>query len=149
MPDDPSSPRPEQSQRNPPPGHHWLEILKRPSLEAFAVAFTRDVVLDASVASAPIVGASAIRAFFAATRAMYDEIAFVHETRSGARTHLEWEGRFAGREIAGATILVHNADGAITSIRLYHRPYEQVMAVSAELARRLAVKLDPQIFANR
>jgi hypothetical protein len=149
MPDDPSSPRPEQSQRNPPPGHHWLEILKRPSLEAFAVAFTRDAVLDASVASAPIVGASAIRAFFAATRAMYDEIAFVHETRSGARTHLEWEGRFAGREIAGATILVHNADGAITSIRLYHRPYEQVMAVSAELARRLAVKLDPQIFANR
>jgi hypothetical protein len=149
MPDDPSSPRPERSRRNPPPGHHWLEILKRPSQEAFAEGFTHDVVLDASVASAPIVGAGAIRAFFDATRTMYDEIAFVHETRSGARTHLEWEGRFGGREIAGATILVHNAEGAVTSIRLYHRPYEQVMAFSDELARRLAGKLDRQIFANK
>ena len=149
MPDNPSSPRPERTGRNPPPGHHWLEILKRSSEEAFAAAFTRDVVLDASVASAPIVGAGAIRAFFDATRAMYDEIAFVHETRSGARTHLEWEGRFAGQEIAGATILVHNADGAIASIRLYHRPYQQVMALSAELARRLVGKIDPKTFPNR
>jgi hypothetical protein len=77
---------------------------------------------------------------------MYEQIAFVHETRSGARTHLEWEGKFAGREIAGATILVHNAEGAIASIRLYHRPYEQVIAFSAELGRRLAGKIDPQIF---
>jgi hypothetical protein len=146
---DRSSPGLGQSGRNPPPGHHWLEILKRSGQEAFATAFTKDVVLDASVASAPIVGAGAIRAFFDATRAIYDEIAFVHETRSGARTHLEWEGRFHGQEIAGATILVHNADGAIASIRLYHRPYEQVMAFSAELARRLAGKLDRKIFANR
>jgi hypothetical protein len=146
MSDTPSSPRPEQSGRNPPPGHSWLEIIKRPSQEAFAAAFTRDVILDASVASAPIVGAVAIRAFFDATRAMYEQIAFVHETRSGARTHLEWEGKFAGREIAGSTILVHNAEGAITSIRLYHRPYGQVIAFSTELARRLAGKIDPQIF---
>jgi hypothetical protein len=143
MADDRLSARPEQSGRNPPPGLHWLEILKRPNQAAFATAFTRDVVLDASVASAPIVGAPAIRAFFDATRAMYDEIAFVHETRSGARTHLEWEGRFAGREIAGATILVHNADRVIASIRLYHRPYEQVVGFSVELARQLAGKARP------
>jgi hypothetical protein len=145
----PSSPRRDRPARNPPPGHAWLEIIKRPSPEAFISAFTKDVVLDASVASASIVGAIAIRAFFDATRAMYDQIAFVHETRSGARTHLEWEGRFNGREIAGTTILVHNAEGAIASIRLYHRPYEQVIGFSAELARRLAGKIDPQIFPNR
>ena len=52
MADDLSSTRPAQSGRNPPPGHHWLEILKRASQEAFATAFTRDVVLDASVTSA-------------------------------------------------------------------------------------------------
>ena len=148
MPDIPSSPRPEPSGRHP-PGYRWLEIIKRADEEAFAAAFTKHVVLDASVASAPIVGAVAIRAFFEATRAMYDQIAFVHETRSGARTHLEWEGRFAGQEIAGATILVHNADGAIASVRLYHRPYQQVIAFSAELARRLAGKVDAQTFTNR
>jgi hypothetical protein len=35
------------------------------------------------------------------------------------------------------------------SIRLYHRPYEQVIAFSAELARRLAGKVDAQTFTNR
>ncbi len=131
-----------------PPGHAWLEIIKRPSQEAFASAFTKDAVLDTSVASAPIVGAVAIRAFFDATRTMYDQIAFVHETRSDTRTCLEWEGRFAEREIAGTTVLTHDAGGKIESIRLYHRPYEQVIAFSAELARRLLGKVDPRIFAN-
>ena len=37
------------SERNLTPGHSWLEILKRPTLEAFAAAFTKDVVLEASV----------------------------------------------------------------------------------------------------
>jgi hypothetical protein len=135
--------------QGPPAGHVWLEIIKRPSLEGFASAFTRDVVLDTSVASAPMVGAEAVRAFFDATRAMYDQIAFVHETRSGTRTHLEWEGRFAGRGIAGATILAHQADGLIESIRLYHRPYDQVTAFSADLARRIAGKVDSRLFANK
>jgi hypothetical protein len=67
-----------------PPGHAWLEIIKRPNQAAFALAFTKDVVLDTSVASAPIVGAVAIWAFFDATGAMYDQIAFVHETRSSS-----------------------------------------------------------------
>jgi hypothetical protein len=126
-----------------PAGHAWLEIIKRSSHAEFASAFTPDVTLDTSVASASIVDAVAIRAFFDATRAMYQQIAFVHETRSDTRTHLEWEGRFAGRKIAGTTILAHNAKGAIESIRLYHRPYEQVIAFSIELANRLAGKVDP------
>jgi hypothetical protein len=113
------------------------------------LAFTPNATLDTSVASASIVGAVAVRAFFDATRAMYEQIAFVHETRSDTRTHLEWESRFAGREIAGTTILAHNAEGAIESIRLYHRPYEQVIAFSAELAHRLAGKVDPKTFPNR
>jgi 4-carboxymuconolactone decarboxylase len=125
-----------------PIGHAWLQIITRPSQEAFASAFSRTAALDTSVASGPIVGPIAIRAFFDATRAMYEQIAFVHETLSGTRTHLEWEGKFAGRAIAGTTILTHNVGGTIESIRLYHRPYEQVIAFSAELARRLAVKGD-------
>jgi hypothetical protein len=117
--------------------------------ESFAAAFTRGTVLDTSVASTPIGAAAAIRAFFEATRAMYDEIVLVHETRSGTRTHLEWEGKFAGQAIAGTTILSRNAEGEIRSSRLYHRSYEQVVAFSAELARRLVGKVDALTFANR
>lgn len=116
-------------------GEFWLEIIKRPSQGEFALAFTAEVVLEASVLRAPIVGTVAIRAFFTATRGMYDQIAFAHETRSDTRTHLEWEGRFEGREIAGTTILARDAHGRIESIRIYHRPYDQVVAFAADLAR--------------
>jgi hypothetical protein len=129
-------------------GQAWLEIIKRPSHDEFALAFTREVVLDASVASGPIAGTVAIRAFFIATRGMYDEITFVHETCSNTRTHLEWEGRFEGREIAGMTVLAYDAQGRIESIRLYHRPYEQVVAFAAELARRLSGEVDSRRFPD-
>jgi hypothetical protein len=121
-----------------PIGQAWVEILKRPSLEAFATAFVEDPVLDGSVLSTPIVDVAGIRAFFNATRAMYDRIAFVHETSSQTRTQLEWEGQFAGREIAGTTILAYDPAGRIESVRIYHRSYEQVLAFAAELTRRLA-----------
>jgi hypothetical protein len=120
------------------PGHAWLEIVKRSNEDSFTAAFAKDVVLDASVLTAPIIGVPGVRRFFEATRGMYDRIAFTGETGEGARTCLEWEGTFEGRNVAGVTTLTRDATDAITSIRLYHRPYDQVVAFSAELARRLA-----------
>lgn len=128
------------------PGQAWLEILQRPSDEAFAAAFTTDVVLDTSIASRSIIGPADVRRFFDASRTMYDAIRFTHETRAGSRSCLEWEGRFQGKDIAGTTILAFDAKGAIESIRLYHRPYAQVIVYSAELGRRLKGELDPSIF---
>ena len=122
----------------PAPGQAWLGILQLPTPEAFASAFTRGAVLETSVLREPVTGAAAIRAVFEATRGMYEQIAFLHETRSGARTCLEWGGRFKGRDVAGVTILVHDAHGLIESVHLHHRPYDQVVAFSAELARRVA-----------
>jgi hypothetical protein len=128
------------------PGHAWTEILKRPTQEAFAAAFTKNVVIDTSVATRSIIGPLDLRAFFDASRTMYDAIHFTHETNSGSRTCLEWQGKFRGNDIAGTTILAFDATGVIESIQLYHRPYEQVIAYSAELGRRLKGKIDPSIF---
>jgi ketosteroid isomerase-like protein len=136
---DASSPRSsQQSEGNPPPGHSWLEIIKRPSPEAFAAAFTKDVVLDASVLPRSITGATDVRAFFRATRAMFDAVAFKHEVTVGSRTYLEWEGTFQGNNVAGLTVLTKDAAGLIESIRVYYRPYNVVVAFSADLAGRLA-----------
>ena len=120
------------------PGLAWLDILQRPTLEAFASAFTPDTILNASVLRKPVRGPAAIREVFEAMRGMYGQIAFLHETRSSCRTYLEWEGRSEGRDIAGVTILAHDARGVIESIALHHRPYDQVVTFAAELARRVA-----------
>ena len=101
----------QQSEGNLPPGHGWLEIIKRPTPEAFAAAFTKDVVLDASVLPRSITGATDVRAFFGATRAMFDTIAFKHEVTAGSRTYLEWEGTFQGNNIAGLTVLTKELPG--------------------------------------
>ncbi len=131
------------------PGQGWFEIIRRPTPESFASAFTADVVLIASVTSAPIVGPDGVGHFFEATRAMYDSIGFVHETSAGSRTWLEWAGRFQGRDVAGLTVLCRDEHGLIDAIQLFHSPYEQVVAFSAELARRLEGKLVPSPFAGK
>lgn len=125
------------SQETAKPGAGWLEIILRPTLEMFAAAFTDTVELESSVGRSSIVGVVNLRHFFDATREMYEAIGFVHETSSGSRTVLEWEGRYRGAPIAGATILTRNADGAIEHIDLYHRPFDQLVAFSAELAIRM------------
>lgn len=131
------------------PGRHWLEIISRPTQEAFAAAFTDDVALVTSVASDRIVGPVDVRHFFNATRTMYDAIGFTHETSEGSRTCLEWQGTFQGRDVAGVTILCRNDQGLIDAIQLFHSPYEQVVAFSAELARRLEGKLIPLPFPGQ
>ncbi len=129
-----------------PPGHTWTEILKRPTQEAFAAAFSNNIAIDTSIATRSIIGPVDLRKFFDASRTMYDAISFTHETNSASRMCLEWEGKFQGKNIAGTTVLALDENGLIESIQLYHRPYEQVIAYSVELSRRLKGKIDPSIF---
>jgi hypothetical protein len=124
------------------PGAAWLEIVRRPTLEEFSCAFSADPILEATVVAKPLLGVAAVFDFFCTTRSMYDRIAFVLETRTIARTYLEWEGVFQGKGVSGVTILTYGSEGAIERIRLFHYPYEQQNAFSAELVRRHSLKTE-------
>jgi hypothetical protein len=126
-----------QPEQPPHPGEAWTEIVGRPTLEEFSRAFAADVVLEASVMSRPIVGPAGLWAFFQATRAMYERIGFIHEIGTKARMCLEWEGIFAGKPVAGATIITRDDRGAITRVQLYHRPLDQVVAFAETISRHL------------
>jgi hypothetical protein len=130
--------------RNPSaPGRDWIEVVTQPTMAAFAAAFSIDPQLSASVLQASIFGVSRIRAFFEATRAMYDRIAFVRETRDQNHSPLAWEGSYGSKPIEGVTILERDATGAIARIRLFHLPYEQLVAFADDLALRLATPSSP------
>ena len=131
------------------PGAAWLEIVSRPTLQEFSCAFCADPILEATVVARPLLGVTAVYEFFCTTRSMYDRIAFVQETRSVARTYLEWEGVFQGKGVSGVTILTYGAEGAIERIRLFHYPYEQLNAFSAELVRRHSLKTESIHTASR
>jgi hypothetical protein len=120
------------------PGQAWMSIIGRSSEEDFAKAFATEAKLEASVLAEPLTGASAIRRFFTATRGMYDRIAFIGETKADKATYLEWAGQFHGKPVAGMTVLIFNEGGLIETVRLYHRPYHQVIEFAGELTSRLS-----------
>ena len=107
------------------PGRDWLDVVSRPTLAAFAAAFSIDPELSASVLYGSILGVIRIRAFFEATRAMYDRIVFIRETRVDERSFLEWVGSYRGAPIEGVTILERDVDGAIARLRLFHLPHQR------------------------
>jgi hypothetical protein len=131
-----------------PAGTAWLEILHRADLPEFAAAFSVDVTIEASVLPAALNGAHDVRAFFEATKKMYTSVGFTFESTSGPRTFLGWDGQFAGKRVAGITVLERDGDGRICAIHLHHRPYEGVLAFSAELGRLLKGQLDADPFSR-
>ena len=125
------------------PGEAWLAIVHERDHARFNEAFVEDVRLDLAVMDAPMVGVGELRRYLSATQGMFREIAFTHQADAGGLTYLSWTGRFADREIAGTTVLVRNAEGAIENVQIYHRPRDLAAAFSNELAARLvALPLD-------
>jgi len=119
------------------PGREWLAIVSRPTLADFARAFIEAPVLEASVLASPVTGVAAMRAFFEATRAMYDVIEFTAEHPATARTCLEWRGEYRGRPIAGVTILTTDSRDLIAHVRLFQLPLDQLTAFAADVQHRL------------
>ena len=131
------------------PGAEWREIVKKSGTKEFAAAFAPNPVLETSVLNGSCIGVDAIAAFFAATAGgMYDTLAFTHETVDGRKTYLEWEGKAFGKDVGGTTILTRGETGLITTVQLYHRPFQMVQQLSAELAKRLKGKIDPSLLSD-
>lgn len=119
------------------PGQAWFEIVRRPTPESFAEAFTTDVALDASVMASPIEGPNAIRRFFDATRQMFDNIAFNRESHGDGATFLEWKAVYKGEPMSGITILETDAQGLIRRVRTFYGPIHQAKRFSDDLFARL------------
>jgi hypothetical protein len=116
------------------PGRDWGAIIGRKSAEHFAQAFVAQPVLEALVLPSPRAGIAAMRDYFDASRALFEQIAFVREARGPDRVFLEWEGRFAGEPIEGVTILSMAGDGRIARVRIHHYPQNRADAFARALA---------------
>ncbi|MGA0603466.1 hypothetical protein ACO2Q3_22345 [Caulobacter sp. KR2-114] len=119
------------------PGRTWVEILSRPTLKAFAMAFTAAPRLDAWILGAPVCGPGPIRDVFQATRGMYERIAFTAETGSPQRNCLAWQGQFQGLPLSGVTTFRFDDQGLIERIGLKHDLSGPVFSFSVELKRRI------------
>jgi hypothetical protein len=115
------------------PGVTWVTMVRRLRTTDARRYFASNVTLDASVLDRTSRGIKAVRAYFVAASNLYDSLKFTHETVSGARTFLEWEGKAFGKAVGGITVLVRSKSGRIAKIRLYLRPSAAVREFAAAL----------------
>jgi hypothetical protein len=107
------------------PGQDRMSIVRQNGTTAFGQAFDPYPTLEASVLNGRCVGVAAIAACFAATSGGMDEtFAFTHETTSGGKISLEWQGTASGKPVGGTTMLT----------RTKARPTRAYPTVSSSLA---------------
>lgn len=121
----------------------WTQAFERKSADAFAQAFSPDVVLEASALVRPVVGLEQVKTVMAAASTIYESLAFTHEATHGNRNYLEWVAEaFGGEKLFGITVLTKNGDGKIVHAAIHHRPLDGALKFSAELGRRVQGKVD-------
>jgi hypothetical protein len=122
----------------PSPWQRWSESFTEPSGDAFARITAPGITLDGSILARPVHGRHAVWATLNTAAGIYDSLVFTHHATAGGRVYLEWNATGLGIGIEGVTILVSDDEGQFARVALHHRPLGAVLALSAEMARRLA-----------
>ena len=124
----------------------WTSAFRDTTGDTFRELVTPNVTLTGSVLANAIEGADTVWAVMRAASGIYDSLEFTDGHDTPDRTYLEWRGKAFGRDIAGVTVLVTNAEDRISEVRLQHRPLRAVLDFSAELGRRLDGVVEPGRF---
>lgn len=115
----------------------WMHILSKKGTSEFAAFFTPDVRLQTSALSKDVFGPTAIGTFFATTGTMYENFVFAKESIVDEKTYLEWEATYAGKPVAGITVLTKDESGLINNIKLFQSPFSVVREFSSALKAQL------------
>lgn len=125
----------------------WTRAFEHKSTDAFADAFDRNVVLEASVLAKPVAGIEQVKIVMSAASKIYESLSFTHEAHNSPRDYLEWEVQaFGGEQMRGITVLTKNAVGKIVHVAIHHRPLSGALKFSAELGRVLQGQVDTSFF---
>ncbi|MCU1471734.1 MAG: hypothetical protein JWQ39_2883 [Glaciihabitans sp.] len=113
---------------------------------AFSKAVTEQVTLKGSVIAAPISGRANVWTAIRTAGDFTEKLTFIHESTTTERSYLEWELATLGQHFEGVTVLSFDSSGLIRGVAFHHRPLGGVLAVSAEMGRRLGNSLGADMF---
>jgi len=117
-------------------GSFWQDIVRRPTLEEFATAFTPNVVFETSSCNRQVEGPADLHTLVRTMSSLYERLAFSARTDSGNATYLVWNGRSEGEDIAGVTLFRRDTSGRlIESVFLHQRPLRAVVRFAGRLAK--------------
>lgn len=97
-----------------------------------------DVVLHSAVTRVPFEGRDLVADTYRSVLESFEEIRIVDEFESGDTHAFFWEGRIAGRPVAGADRIRLDADGRVREITVVGSPMSGVATFLTEIGFRLA-----------
>jgi hypothetical protein len=116
----------------------WRRGFADQSQSAFVERFADDIVLEATTLAKPVKGKQTVATVLAAASSIYESLEFTADSQVASTTYLQWcATAFGGMQIAGITILEHQANGKIVAAAIHHRPLDAVLRFSAEIRDRL------------
>lgn len=102
--------------------------------------------LEGSIFATPIDGREKVWTSLRTAGGLTDRLTFTHESSTPDRSYVEWELEALGERFDGVTVLTLDSTGLIDNVAIHHRPLGAVLAVSAEIGRRLGDSLGPGVF---
>jgi hypothetical protein len=75
-----------------------------------------------------------------------DTLRFTRESTAPDRSYFEWELEALAQRLEGVTVLTFDGSGLIGNVAFHHRPLGAVLAISAEMGRRLGNSVGPGVF---
>ena len=97
-----------------------------------------DVTLHSAVTKVPFEGRDIVADTYRSVIESFDELRIVDEFEGDGTVAFFWEGRMAGRLVAGADRVRLDADGKVSEITVTGRPLSGVATFLSEIGFRLA-----------
>jgi hypothetical protein len=97
-----------------------------------------DVVLHSAVTRVPFEGRDLVADTYRSVLESFEEVRIVDEFETGDTHAFFWEGRIAGRPVAGADRIRLDGEGRVREITVVGRPMSGVATFLTEIGYRLA-----------
>jgi hypothetical protein len=118
--------------------HPFISAIAARDAGALIDTLAPDVVLHSAVTRVPFEGRDLVADTYRSVVESFEEIRVVDEFESGGTHAFFWEGRMAGRPVAGADRIRLGADGKVREITVVARPMSGVATFVTEIGFRLA-----------
>ena len=118
--------------------HPFPAAVQARDIDALVRTLAPDAVLHSAVTRSPFEGRDTLADLYAAVLDSFQEVRVVDEFQTGQTHAFFWEGRIAGRFVAGADRFRVDDDGKVTEITVVARPLSGLATFLTDIGFRFA-----------
>lgn len=118
--------------------HPFRRAAEAKDLELMREALAEDVVLHSPVLFRGFEGREVVLAVLSHVVAVLEDFSYVDEIAEGDRVVLRFRARVGDRELEGIDYLELGADGRVTELTVFMRPFSALTAFNERMSERFA-----------